>query len=89
MIFPSNWVCIVIATKAFDFRRGHDRLAALVSPRGALSAIRSAPEFITFASTESRGRKPVLVARARIAMDRSRRIEPSARVAARKPAGGS
>lgn len=30
MIFPSNRVRIVIATKPVDFRKGHDGLAALV-----------------------------------------------------------
>ncbi|MEO1495469.1 MAG: IS66 family insertion sequence element accessory protein TnpB, partial [Pseudomonadota bacterium] len=30
MIFPSNRVRIVVATKAVDFRKGHDGLAALV-----------------------------------------------------------
>lgn len=31
MIFPSNRVRIMVATKAIDFRKGHDGLAALVS----------------------------------------------------------
>ena len=31
MIFPSNPVRIMVATKAIDFRKGHDGLAALVS----------------------------------------------------------
>lgn len=31
MIFPSNRVRIVIATKPVDFRKGHDGLAALVN----------------------------------------------------------
>ena len=30
MIFPSNRVRIMVATKPIDFRKGHDRLAALV-----------------------------------------------------------
>lgn len=30
MIFPSNRVRIVVATKPVDFRKGHDGLAALV-----------------------------------------------------------
>ena len=30
MIFPSNRVRIVVATKPIDFRKGHDSLAALV-----------------------------------------------------------
>jgi len=30
MIFPSNRVWIVVATKLVDFRKGHDGLAALV-----------------------------------------------------------
>ena len=30
MMFPSNRVRIVIATKPVDFRKGHDGLAALV-----------------------------------------------------------
>lgn len=31
MIFSSNRVRIMVATKAIDFRKGHDGLAALVS----------------------------------------------------------
>ena len=31
MIFPSNRVRIMVATKPIDFRKGHDGLAALVS----------------------------------------------------------
>lgn len=31
MIFPSNRVRIVVATKPVDFRKGHDGLAALVA----------------------------------------------------------
>lgn len=31
MIFPSNRVRIVIATKPVDFRKGHDGLAVLVN----------------------------------------------------------
>lgn len=31
MIFPSNRVRIMVATKSIDFRKGHDGLAALVS----------------------------------------------------------
>ncbi len=31
MIFPSNRVRIMVATKAIDFRKGHDVLAALVA----------------------------------------------------------
>lgn len=31
MIFPSNRVRILVATKPIDFRKGHDGLAALVS----------------------------------------------------------
>ena len=31
MIFPSNRVRIMVATKPVDFRKGHDGLAALVS----------------------------------------------------------
>ena len=31
MIFPSNRVRIMVATKAIDFRKGHDSLAALPS----------------------------------------------------------
>lgn len=38
MIFPSNRVRIMVATKAIDFRKGHDGLAALVS-----SALRKDP----------------------------------------------
>ncbi len=30
MIFPSNRVRIMVATKPVDFRKGHDGLAALV-----------------------------------------------------------
>lgn len=30
MIFPSNRVRILVATKPVDFRKGHDGLAALV-----------------------------------------------------------
>jgi transposase len=30
MIFPSNWVRIMVATKPIDFRKGHDSLAAMV-----------------------------------------------------------
>ena len=30
MMFPSNRVRIVVATKPVDFRKGHDGLAALV-----------------------------------------------------------
>ena len=30
MIFPSNRVRIMVATKPIDFRKGHDGLAALV-----------------------------------------------------------
>lgn len=30
MIFPSNRVRVVVATKPIDFRKGHDSLAALV-----------------------------------------------------------
>ena len=30
MIFPSNRVWIMVATKPIDFRKGHDSLAALV-----------------------------------------------------------
>nr|CAD7047226.1 IS66 family insertion sequence hypothetical protein [Rhizobium sp. P007] len=33
MIFPSNRVRIMVATKPVDFRKGHDGLAALVSKR--------------------------------------------------------
>ena len=38
MIFPSNRVRIMVATKPIDFRKGHDGLAALVS-----SALRKDP----------------------------------------------
>jgi transposase len=31
MMFPSNRVRIIVATKPIDFRKGHDGLAALVS----------------------------------------------------------
>ena len=31
MMFPSNRVRIMVATKPIDFRKGHDGLAALVS----------------------------------------------------------
>ncbi len=31
MIFPTNRGRIMVATKAIDFRKGHDGLAALVS----------------------------------------------------------
>jgi transposase len=31
VIFPSNRVRIMVATKSVDFRNGHDGLAALVS----------------------------------------------------------
>jgi transposase len=31
MIFPSNRVPVLVATKPIDFRKGHDGLAALVS----------------------------------------------------------
>ena len=30
MIFPSNRVRIMVATKPIDFRKGHDSLAAMV-----------------------------------------------------------
>lgn len=30
MSFPANRLCIMMATKPVDFRKGHDRLAALV-----------------------------------------------------------
>ena len=30
MIFPSNRVRILVATKPIDFRKGHDSLAAMV-----------------------------------------------------------
>ena len=43
MMFPSNRVRIMVATKPIDFRKGHDGLAALVSSQLRKDPFRCCP----------------------------------------------